>query len=160
MSSQPKFFQPGTACHETYKAIRDSEENAPLKEQLEVAWAAYQKYCPYADFLSDAKHHFYQRTWELQLSRALIAREVTLQKPQAKGPDFQLEMPRVWIEAVSVGPGTTAAAVSPRRQRSFDVDHELFCLPSETSVLLHIASVFSTKSKKFKAYQGDRIVLR
>jgi hypothetical protein len=83
---------------------------------------------------------------------------VPIQKPQAKGPDFQIEMPRSWIEAVSVGPGTTAAAVSPRRQRSFDVDHQLFCLPSENSVLLRIASVFSTKSKKFRTYQDNRIV--
>ena len=100
------FFLPGEDCCPAYRNVRDLPRCQPYRDLVEKLWARYQ---PSQDpnFLTDARHHFLQRFWEMYLFVALQEQGLNPQKGQALGPDFYLEIDerRFWVEAIAPDAG-------------------------------------------------------
>lgn len=100
------FFYPGEDCCPSYRNVRDLPHCQPYRDLVEDLWSRYQ---PSQDpnFLTDARHHFQQRFWEMYLFVTLQDRGMNPQKGQALGPDFFLEVEgrRFWVEAIAPDAG-------------------------------------------------------
>ena len=72
------FFSDGPAQDKAYVVCRDSQWRGDIREMIEGLWRRYQPYCPDLHFLSDARSHFAQRTWELYLASVLLDAGITL----------------------------------------------------------------------------------
>ena len=72
------------------------------RERFEALFAVY---APYADthYLSEVKHQFHQRTWEMFLGALLVAQGMHFESKDS-GPDIKLDGP-LWIEAVACARG-------------------------------------------------------
>src|SRR5690242_5810593 len=86
-SLPPPFFSSG-AAGELYTAHLEHGTKTGVRQRIEELWARYSPYCPDTHFLSDARVHFVQRTWEMYLACALMDAGFGLERPPPKGPDI------------------------------------------------------------------------
>jgi hypothetical protein len=115
-----EFFSDGPAPDRAYMVCRDSEWRRDIKQMIEALWRRYEPYCPDRHFLTDARSHFAQRTWEAYLASVLLNAGITLVKPAPEGPDLHLQLARrTWIEAIAVKSGTGPDAVRGREERGY-----------------------------------------
>jgi len=72
-----------------------------IKERREIFDKLWNSYKPYADsnFLSEIKHNFHQRSWEMYIGNVLLKLEMDIQS-QNEGPDFVINKTS-YIECVA-----------------------------------------------------------
>ncbi len=141
----PPFFSTGPAGA-LYAAHLEHGTKTGVRERIEELWARYRPYCPDAHFLSDARKHFVQRTWEMYLACALMDVGFELSRPPPKGPDIltTLDGSRLWIEAVAPTAGDGPDAVPGREKRGRMVGRVWSgSPPSDESLILRCASALT-----------------
>jgi hypothetical protein len=79
VSRPPPFFSSGPAAA-LYTAHLEHGTKTGVRQRIEDLWARYYPYCPDPHFLSDAREHFVQRTWEMYLACALLDAGFGLEK--------------------------------------------------------------------------------
>ena len=154
------FFQPGPAS-QPYKSVRDGTNLADVKNLIEHMWLAYH---PHADphFLTDAKQHFHQRTWEMYLWYVLSSHGFSPTKPGSKGPDycFRSGEEKTWLEAVAPGRGEGRDAV-PRLRFLNDMletgEKPIAQDVPEEEILLRFTHALDYKRKRYEEYRSENI---
>lgn len=148
----PAFFSLDEDCCRAYRNARDLPHNQAVKDFVELLWARFQ---PSQDpnFLSDARHHFLQRFWEMYLFVSLQERGLSPKKGEALGPDFYLEVEgrRYWIEAIAPDAGDGANRVPGRVLR------EAMRVP-KTEIILRYTSALAEKRGKWLEWLKKGIV--
>src|SRR5438477_10957110 len=87
-----KFFTPGPAPDATYAFCLNEPEYAYVRETIETMWAKYEPYCPDANFLTEARSHFVERTWEMRLACVFLERGFPLLvRSGIAGPDLCID---------------------------------------------------------------------
>jgi hypothetical protein len=165
------FFTPGPAPDPTYEFWLNVPANAFQREKIEEMWEKYEPFCPDTNFLEEARQAFHERTWEMRLACVLLDRGFRLVRPGATGPDICIDgSPRIWVEAIAVGPGKGPDRVPDRASRAFtDVDRgyrddELPDVlwhgrpPSEESLILRCTAAIHEKAEAYARYRRDGIV--
>ncbi len=161
-----KFFSPGPASDPTYAFCLNEPEYSGVREQIEAMWAKYQPYCPDANFLTEARSRFVERTWEMRLACVFIECGFPLLvRSETAGPDLCINAtPRIWVEATAVSAGNGPDRVPDRAARAFTVaergytDEELPDAgwhgrpPSEESVILRCTQALDEKRRKYERY--------
>lgn len=131
-------------------------------EEIEGYWRAFKRFADpgfAVAFCTDNEEEFQQRYWELWVGAWLLRQGIQLLPNTGHGPDFGFESNgrRVWIEAVSPGPGRGANRVpEPVYQEPGQplVAHDV---PAREMLLRHTAGV-REKLLKFETYRADGIV--
>ena len=134
-------------------------------------WARYEPYCPDRHFLTEARTHFLDRTWEMRLACVLLDNGFTLLRTSSTGPDICIDgSPRIWIEATAASGGRGTDRVADRAARAFTEaergysDEELPGIdwhgrpPSEESVILRCTEALDRKSKAYEKYRSEGII--
>lgn len=145
MASDETFFLPGPASDPAYLNVRDARDAQILidaREFTESLWPSY-KHLADPNFRSDAMNHFLERFWEMYLACTLVSRGFDLQRTGNEGPEFYFvcEGRKVWVEAVTPGPGTGQDRVPDVRPG------EAYDVPTD-KILLRFTSVIREKRKK------------
>jgi hypothetical protein len=154
------FFHPGPAS-QPYEAVRDGANLADVKSFIEQIWSTYH---PHADphFLTDAKHHFHQRTWEMYLWYVLNSHGFSPIKPRSKGPDYCLSYGKeaAWMEAVAPGRGEGQDAV-PRLRFLNDMletgEEPIAQDVPEEAILLRFTQALDQKLKQYEEFRSENI---
>jgi type I restriction enzyme S subunit len=136
----------------------DSDRIAEIEEN----WRIFK---PFADpdfaisFCSDKEEEFQQRYWELWLGAWLLRQGIPLLPNTGHGPDFGFELDgrRVWIEAISPGPGQGANRVPEQVYQDLDQPLAAQDVPAREMLLRHTAAV-REKIRKYETYAADGIV--
>ncbi len=118
-------------------------------------------YCPDPHFLSDAREHFVQRTWEMYLACALLDAGFALERPPPKGPDIltTVDGTKLWIEAVAPTAGEGPDAVPAPEKRGRMVGRVWSGSPlSDESLILRCASALTYKLAKWQEYVSEGTV--
>lgn len=148
------FFQSGRAS-QPYESVRDHANFADTKSLIESIWREYH---PHADphFLTDAKQHFHQRTWEMYLWYVLHSNGFSPTKPGPKGPDyrFQFGEKTVWVEAVAPGRGESQDAV-PQLQFLNDMPEPIAQDVPEEAILLRFTKALEDKRKQYEEFRSE-----
>lgn len=159
-SHHPIFFSSGPAG-KLYAAHLEHGNKTGVRQRIEDLWERYSPYCPDPHFLSDAREHFVQRTWEMYLACALLDVGFCLEKPPPKGPDIltTVDGARLWIEAVAPTPGDGPDAVPGREKRGHMVGRIWSgSPPSDESLILRCASALTYKLTKWQEYVSGGVV--
>lgn len=132
--------------------------------EIEGYWRIFK---PYADpefaaaFCSENEEEYQQRYWELWLGAWLLRQGIRLLPNTGHGPDFGFEAEgrRVWIEAVSPGPGRGANRVPEPVYQELDepVVVAVQDVPAREMLLRHTAGV-REKILKYEGYLVEGIV--
>jgi len=165
------FFTPGPAPDLTYAFCLNEPGYAAMRERIEEMWAKYEPYCPDQHFLDEARRHLHERAWEMRLACVLLDAGFPLVPTEAKGPDICIDRsPRIWVEAVAVGPGERADRVPDRTSRAFTEAERGYSAdelpdmpwhgepPSEESLILRCTEAVDRKRKAYQTYLADGIV--
>lgn len=133
--------------------------------EIEEYWREFK---PYADpgfaaaFCSDDEEEYQQRYWELWLGSWLLRQGIGLLPNTGHGPDFSFEVGghRVWIEAVSPGPGRGANRVPEPVYQELGEPAVVVAvqdIPAREMLLRHTAGV-REKILKYEGYLAEGIV--
>ena len=137
------FFIQGNCSDPAYKNIRDHPAYHEARQFIDLMW---NKYKPLADsnFRTDAKNHFQERFWEMYLAVSLAEKGLNLFRVGGEGPEFYFEHggKRVWVEAITPGPGTGSDHV-PELQLGV-----VNAVPTE-KILLRFTHALVTKQEKY-----------
>jgi hypothetical protein len=138
-----------------YSQIRDCNERAEAKEQIEYFWRIYRPYVQgkESNFLDKAqmKGYFKQCWWEMVLSVGLLNAEANIKnKNTEKGPDILIEdleetSLKIYIEAIAPKEGVTEDKL-PEMAWGYDIT-----LP-ENKFLFRASGAFIEKHRKYKSY--------
>lgn len=132
-------YDPAYIC----QAVGGSRQK--VKKWMEDLWVQYE---PYADshFLTDFKHQFAQRSWELYLGVAFLNRGFKIGNNSGVGADFDIQDQAgkriAWIEAIAVRPGDGIDKVP-------DLIYNTVSSVPVDEMLLRVASALDTKFKKY-----------
>jgi hypothetical protein len=157
-----KFFTSGDADDPVYLKWRDHAGYD--RERVERLWTRYKPYCPDRNFLTEARKHFIQRTWEMHLACVLMDHGAALRRAAPTGPDIRIDSdPPIWIEAIAVTAGEKIDRVRSREERRYKESpaHPMAWagyLPSENGMILRFTSALSEKRRKFAGYRQLGIV--
>lgn len=151
------FFHPGEDCCPTYRNARDLPCGQPCRELVEALWIRYQ---PSQDpnFLTDARHHFLQRFWEMYLFVTLEDLGMHPQKGQALGPDFYLDIEgrRYWIEAIAPDAGVGEDRVPATH---YDPPNEIIARDvPKREILLRYTHALAAKRDKWLGWLAKGVV--
>lgn len=134
-----------------YMALKN-EINEQCKQAKEFVTALWEIAHPFVDpdVLDDFPNQFQARFWEIYLAASLAQVPLPLLKSKGRdGPDICIlpnGAPRIWVEAVSVTPGTGCDAVP---EAEYGVATEV---PDE-QMKLRLLSGFSEKLNKYNSYR-------
>jgi hypothetical protein len=156
----PAFFSSGPAGS-LYAAHLEHGNKTGVRQRIEDLWARYHPYCPDSHFLTDARKHFVQRTWEMYFACALLDAGFELERPPPKGPDIltTVDGSKLWIEAVAPTVGEGPDAVPGREKRGRMVGRVWSgSPPSDESLILRCASALTYKLTKWQEYVSQGAV--
>ncbi len=161
------FFSSGGASDPLYRTYRDSEWHEDVRARIEELWTHYAPLCGDPEhFLSDARAHFAQRTWELLLAGVLRNAGVPLLPVPPDGPDALVEMDskRIWIEATAPTKGSGADKVerivvqqiSPTSMM-YNIDHDKSTI-RYTGALRDKASLLRDPPSQYRGFVDRGVV--
>ncbi len=136
-----------------YLHIRDDPKRIDARNFVEAMW---KQYAPYAEpgFLSNARKHLHQRTWEMYLACVFLQHGLEIQKKtRAKGPDIQLlnHGRTIWIEATTRTSGTEKDAVPPLEEGKVqDVP--------KNQIILRLTAAIKDKFEQYKIWREENII--
>jgi hypothetical protein len=116
---EPLFGASDEGTCEAYRACRDHITKEPTRDALEAAWRRTWHLVadPEADLRAKFRQAFHPVAWEIYLRDVLVGAGIRLERPPSPdAPDVLARVgdQRVWIEAVTVGPGEAGSAERPR----------------------------------------------
>jgi type I restriction enzyme S subunit len=136
-----------------YRHIRDDPKRIDARNFVEARW---KQYAPYAEpsFLSEARKHFHERTWEMYLACVFLRHELKIQKKSsAEGPDIQLlnQGRTIWVEAIAPTSGTGQDAVPPLENgKAQDTPKD--------QIILRLTAAIKEKFDQYKKYRKKNII--
>jgi hypothetical protein len=159
-----RLFTEGPASDKLFIKYRDEAWLSEGREIIESLWNVYKEYCPDDHFLSEVRHQFHQRTWEMFLACSLIESGHELHKSRTEGPDICIvSAPPIWIEAISVNAGTGEDRVPTDDERldpGWPQEDGLRVIspPTEESVILRCTQALQAKSQQISQWKLNGIV--
>ena len=141
------------ACEDkAYLNTRDHPKGIESKCFVEELWRRF-SYLADPHFREDARNHFLERFWEMYLAVTLLERGFNLTRHGDAGPEFYVSVGsrRVWLEAVTPGPGDGPDQVPPL------CDGEFSAFPTE-QVLLRFTNALDAKRQRYFEALGKRII--
>ncbi len=150
------FFSHDAATDQDYRSLNFPHNDATQKcrDFVEFLW---KNYAAFADknFLTDARHHFHQRFWEMYLSVTFMQRGYEVTKTPDESPDIciQLGERKLWIEAVAPGPGTGVDKIP-------EPEHGKVNWVPTDQITLRYLQAFDAKFKNYQKYLEKDIVSR
>lgn len=143
--SEP-LFQRGEVHDPAYRNLRDLDDCRDYRTFCESLWRRYE---PYADphFLTEVKHQFNQRFWEMYLAVTFLERGYTLHRLSSGGPEFGIDVAgrRFWFDAITPTRGDGPDAV-PQPELGARVAR---VVPQE-QIILRITSALAEKREKWR----------
>jgi len=138
-----------------FNALKN-EVSSPYTEAKIFTQNLWEKTCSYldSDLANQLRSQFHQRFWEMYLVAALLESEKELEKGRSEGPDICIKsagLSRIWIEAVTVLPGTGADAVQEAHSKAAR------SVPDE-QIKLRLLTVFDTKFKQFEKHREKNLI--
>lgn len=150
------FFTNDSATDPAYIYTRDSDKYSArrARDNCERLWEIYEP-CADTEFLTEIRHHFHARYWEMYLTTSLVDQgyEVSCPKP---GPDVGIFFNdiRIWFEATSPERGAdgTSDQVPERQWRVAQ------CVPNEKIVLRYLNSISAKYYDQYDSWIKKGIV--
>jgi hypothetical protein len=144
------FSSSADATDPLFRGYRDNELFEADRERLQAMWARFQ---PHADphFLTEIRHHFVSRAWEMFVACALLEVGKVLDS-SPKGPDFVVlkdGKPEVYIDAVAPSGGDGPDAVPD----------ETPWVPQD-GIILRLRSALEAKFRKFREDVDSGVAVR
>lgn len=155
MSSSKSFFGMPEGSNEIYNFNKTHPNRAVVRDYCDELLAHHSQYCGDPHFCSEAVEQPLQRWWEMYLSWVMAKEnKLTPITAPSMGPDICINLEsdvRLWIEAISVTPGTGANEVTrpPSGQAG--------TLPID-KIILRYTSAFSEKVTKIQTYKEAGII--
>jgi hypothetical protein len=163
MTVPPSLFSSALSSdHPAYRNLccsttPEAEAGKKFAEQL---WS---EYYPYADanFLTEIRHDFHARFWEMYLTCALLAHRekkgysLSCPKPKTGGPDILLDRTglRIWIEAVTAtdgDPGKPDSIVAATPGQGYEVP--------DAKIILRYTNAIAEKHNQYLRYRATGVV--
>jgi hypothetical protein len=137
-----------------YARMRDRDQDAALRKEIEQLWIDYKPICPDDDFPLKLQRDFVAMAWQMQLSVFLQRKSYPLVRPHGDSPDICIEgSPKVWIECTAIGPGDPDKPDSvPRLEYGIVKD-----VP-ERQVILRITSAIAGKCAQVQGWLERGVV--
>jgi hypothetical protein len=153
------FFRAGVVLDPLYQKLRDGTEETHEdgRQYLERVWQECAQYVDF-DTREKATCDMASAFWELHLAHSLkfvgknLVPRRRLGYKNNKGPDLFATDPEVWLEAVTVRPGTGPDALDTEFKVGTVYDY------NPDGLVLRLRSVIRDKSTKLESYTADGIV--
>lgn len=142
-------FSANAPTDPAYIAVRDREHFADVRAHLRSLWMRFHAHAG-PRFLERLGQQFHQQYWEMRLGCVLLDLGFRLAAAQPKGPDFDASTPdgvRIYIEAVTAGPGQGPDAVPEPKYGSPVAEH----YPTN-QVLLRVRTAIAEKTDQRGAF--------
>jgi hypothetical protein len=153
----------GVELDPVFVSCRDHDSKEEAKALVEELWSGFAPYCADRHFVSEARHHFVSRTWEMYVASVLLRSEFSLQRPGPNEPDVAIVRgaePTIWIECVAPGCGNGPDAVRDREHRGVwqDGTHPGIRwwdgrIPTDESLILRCNGALREKATKWKTWR-------
>ncbi|HEY1957745.1 MAG TPA: hypothetical protein VGH28_19125 [Polyangiaceae bacterium] len=141
-----------------YRACRDHLTKRAARDHLERAWLLGHATMGdrEADVVGRFRRDFHSVAWELYLRAVLVDAGLTLQRTSTNGPDLCVDIGgrHVFVEAVTVGPGTGANRIQHWR----DAGGTSGLLYPIEGLLLRIRSALDDKLRQLRRWQHSGVL--
>ncbi len=138
-----------------YRAHLDHGTKTGVRERIEALWQRYRPYCPDRHFLSDAREHFVERTWEMYPACSALGKGHQAGEAATQGAGH----PRDGRRRHAVDRGGRAGAgrgkdAVPGRDKRGHTDDGIWCgrPPSEEELVLRCTGALTAKPRKWSEY--------
>lgn len=157
---KPLFSASDEGTCEAYRACRDHITKEVTREALEAAWIRTRHLAAddEGDLRAKFRSVFHPVAWEIYLRDVLLQAGIELERPPGpQAPDLMARIggQRVWIEAVTVGPGAEGSA---DRVRTWEPDQKVGTLFPIEQLLLRIVGAVTGKLDQIEKWRRHESV--